>query len=93
MDYFTRAIDRFHGQDVYPVEKFRKKTEIVDIKPFVVSLEVTPGDTGLPVIRFSLKTHLNMTMKPEEVLHLVSDMPQEKILDCRIARVYMGSEN
>ena len=39
-----------------------------------------------------LSMHSNVMMKPEEVLHLVFDIPEEKILDCRVRRVFMGTE-
>jgi len=89
--YFIRYADDFFTQDVYPVREFRKKTEAIDIKPFIVSLDVKAGDAGFPLVQMSLKTHSNMTMKPDEVLHLVFDIPYEKILDFRIVRVYSES--
>ncbi len=87
MPYFTRYTDYFYAQDVYLVQKFRKSIERIDIKPFIESLEVKTGDTDFPFIQMSLNTHLNMTIKPGEVLHLVFDIPYEKALDFRIVRV------
>jgi radical SAM family uncharacterized protein/radical SAM-linked protein len=93
VEYFTHHIDHFRAQEVYPVHHFKKRSEVFDIKPFVVSLEVKSGDLGFPLIQMVLRTHTNITIKPEEVLHLVFDIPYEKILDCRIVRVSMGTEN
>jgi radical SAM-linked protein len=88
IDYFTRYADRFEAQDGYPVEKFRERTEVFDIKPLIVSLEVNAGDAGFPVIQMVLEIHSNVTIKPEEVLHLVFDIPDEQVLDLRIVRVF-----
>jgi hypothetical protein len=85
--YFSRYAESFHVQEEYLVQKFRKNREKFDIKPFIVTLEVKAGDSGFPCIQMSLKTHLNMTMKPEEVLHLVFHISYEKILDFRIVRI------
>lgn len=85
--YFCRYAESFDIQEVFPVWKFRKNREQFDIKPFIVSLGVKAGDTGFPCIQMSLKTHSNITIKPEEVLYLVFHIPYEKILDFRIVRI------
>ena len=74
------------------MNKFKKRTEPVDIKPFIAVLKLTPSEDGLPCLQMSLKTHLNVTIKPEEVLQQVFDMPYEKVLDCQIIRVSMETE-
>jgi radical SAM-linked protein len=85
--YFTRYAESFHAQETYPVQRFRRKIERIDIKPFIVALEINAGDSGFPCIQMTLRTHLNMTMKPGEVLHLVFTIPYEKVLDFRIVRI------
>ena len=91
--YFSRYLHDFQHQDVYLVHGFKKHTEAVDIKPFISLLEVTTGEAGQPCLQMILKTHLNVMIKPGEVLHLVFDIPYEKILDFTILRVSMETEN
>jgi radical SAM family uncharacterized protein/radical SAM-linked protein len=93
VQYFTRYIDHFRTQVAYPVQQFRKKSEVIDLKPFIVSLHVQPGEAGFPLIQMGLRTHTALTMKPEEVLHLVCEIPYEQVLDCRFVRVFVGTEN
>lgn len=92
VQYFTHYLQDFFRQDVYLVNKFKKRTEPIDIKPFISVLKLTPGEEGLPCLQMSLRAHLNVMIKPEEVLHQVFDMPYEKVLDCQIIRVSMETE-
>jgi radical SAM-linked protein len=93
VQYFTQYIDHFWTQTVYPVQQFRKKSEVIDLKPFIVSLNVQPGEAGFPLIQMGLRTHTTLTIKPEEVLHLVCEIPYEQVLGCRFVRVFVGTEN
>ena len=93
VSYFFEKLHDFRDRDVYLVNGFKKRKEAVDIRPFITSLEVTTDETGLPRLQMLLKTYLNTVMKPEEVLHLVFDIPYEKILDCRVLRVSMEAES
>ena len=92
LSYFTAKLHAFELQDAYIVAGFKKYTEAVDIKPFISLLEVSTGEALLPSLQMLLSMHSNVMMKPEEVLHLVFDIPEEKILDCRVVRVFMGTE-
>lgn len=91
--YFRRKLDAFQSKDTYLVKGFKNKSETVDIKPFILSLELIPGETDSPGLQMSLRAHSNVIMKPEEVLSLVFDIPYGKILDFRILRVNMEAES
>ncbi len=90
--YFTAKQHDFELQDTYIVTGFKKYTEAVDMKPYISLLEVLTDAALLPCLQMILSFHSNVMMKPEEVLRLVFDIPEEKILDCRIVRVFMGTE-
>ncbi len=90
--FFHRELDVFQSKNAYVVKGFKKRPGAMDIKPFISSLELITGDSGLPGLQMSLKAHLNVMMKPEEVLSLVFRIPDEKILDFRILRMDMGTE-
>lgn len=90
--YFIQKIDEFTLGDTYTVSRFKKYTEPVDIKPFISLLEMTTEAAQGLSLQMILTRHANMVMKPEEVLNLVFDIPEKPILDCRIKRVFMGTE-
>lgn len=92
LSYFNAKLHEFELQDAYIVAGFKNYTEAVDVKPFISLLEVSTGEALLPSLQMILSMHSNVMMKPEEVLHLVFDIPEEKVLDCRVVRVFMGTE-
>ncbi len=87
-EYFQRRVNAFHRADAYPVTGFKKRSGAVDIKPFIPTLQLFAGEEGLPELHLTLTTHSNRMMKPEEVLSLVFEIPQETILDVRIQRTF-----
>lgn len=93
LSYFRRYLDVFQSKDTYPVKGFKKRSEAVDIKPFISSLKIITGETGLPGLQMLLNTYSNTMLKPEEVLSLVFEIPYEKVLDFRILRVDMETED
>ena len=89
LSYFRKSIDEFREREEFVVEKFKKRTEAVDIRPYIAALELQPDERGFPCVEMTLETHQNVMIKPEEVLHLVCGVPYEKILDFRITRIAM----
>ena len=87
MPYFARYVARFEAQTGYPAANFREKMTVFDLKPLIVALDVTPDEAGFPVVQMELRTQAHVTVKPEEVLRLVCDLPDEAVLDCRIVRI------
>ncbi len=90
--YFGRYLDSFQEKDTYLVNGFKKRSEAVDIKPFISSLQIITGELGLPGIQMVLHGVSNTMIKPAEVLSFVFDIPYKKVLDFRILRVNMGTE-
>ncbi|MCP4404422.1 MAG: TIGR03960 family B12-binding radical SAM protein [bacterium] len=93
LSFFRTCLDEFHSREEFFVETFKKRTEAVDIRPYITVLEFHPDERGLPCVEMTLDTHQNVMMKPEEVLHLVCGIPYEKILDFRITRIAMETKN
>ena len=92
LPFFQTCLDEFHAREEFWVETFKKRTEAVDIRPYIAALELRRGDSGCPCVEMTLDTHQNVMMKPEEVLHLVCGIPYEKILDFRITRIAMEAK-
>lgn len=86
-DYFARCLAEFAEKTSFPVEPFKRRTEPVDIKPFIESLTLLAGDEGNPGLEMTLCVQENTLMKPEEVLQFVCAIPREMMLDFRCIRV------
>ena len=92
--YFTHALDVFRGRAVCLIDKFKKRTAPVNIKPCVTGLEVTSHETtGHPCLLMFITPYQELMIQPKDVLHHVFGMPYEKILDCTIIRVSMEAED
>lgn len=87
LSYFTRYAREFHERETFPVRQLRKKIQQIDIKQCIVALDVQSGEAELPRVQMIVQTHLNITIKPEDVLRLIFCIPDEKVLDCRIVRM------
>ena len=91
--YFSQALDAFRSQGVCLIDKFKKRTEPVNISPCIAALEVTSHEkTGSPCLLMVITPHQELIIQPKDVLHYIFDIPYEKILDCRIIRVSMEAE-
>ena len=86
-DYFARCLVEFEGKASFPVEPFKRRTEPVDIKPFIESLTLLADEEGMPGVEMTLRVQDNTLMKPEEVLQFVCAIPRDMMLDFRCIRV------
>jgi radical SAM family uncharacterized protein/radical SAM-linked protein len=93
LSYFQEHLESFHAREEFVVEKFKKRTEAVDIRPYIAALTLHSDENGLPRLEMTLDMHQNVCIKPEEVLHLVCGVPYEKILNCRITRIGMEAKS
>jgi radical SAM family uncharacterized protein/radical SAM-linked protein len=91
--YFARSLDDFEAQSTCLIPHFRKRPEPYDLKAFIEGLTLTVGQVNCPELHMQLKTHHNLTIKPDEVLHLIFKLPSEASVDCRIVRVWMGTQH
>ncbi|PID56612.1 B12-binding domain-containing radical SAM protein [candidate division KSB3 bacterium] len=93
LSYFQEHVEKFHDRETFIVETFKKRTEAVDIRPYIAVLSLHSDENGFPCLEMTLESHQNVIIKPEEVLHLVCGVPYEKILDCRITRIGMEAKS
>jgi radical SAM-linked protein len=88
----THKVEAFHSQETYWVIPFKKRTDGLDIKPFITNFDIHPDGANAPRIHLVLQTLQGMTLKPEDVLRTVLHISSEQILDCRIVRIECSYE-
>ncbi len=86
-DYFARCLAEFERQAVFQVEHFKRRTEPVDIKPFIELLTLLADEGNGPGVEMTLRVQENSLMKPEEVLEFVCAISRDVMLDFRFVRV------
>lgn len=90
-----QVIVRILGSAEYPVTRVKvAESKVVDIRPFVMSLDVTEIDNGFAVIRASFRSTNSGGGRPQDIIQALCDTITDiRVVEIRRIRQYRATED